>query len=90
MSDYIDRNEILKKIRRYGLCDGSVLGLHSGAAEELIEQVETFPSADVAPVVHAQWIPCENGGYYCSNCDRRVAFMVHQYYCSHCGAKMSF
>lgn len=44
--------------------------------------------ADVQKVKHGKWIPCENGGYYCSNCDRRVAFLVHNNYCPNCGARM--
>lgn len=39
-------------------------------------------------VVHGRWIPCENGGYYCSNCDTRVAFIIHNKFCPNCGAKM--
>ena len=58
-----------------------------------IEQLESYgvslgEKADVAKVVHGRWIPCENGGYNCSNCDRRVAFLVHNRYCPNCGAKM--
>ena len=37
---------------------------------------------------HGRWIPCENGGYYCSNCDARVAFIVHNKYCPACGTRM--
>lgn len=46
------------------------------------------PTVDAVEVVHGRWIPCENGGYNCSNCDRRVAFLVHNRYCPNCGAKM--
>lgn len=45
-------------------------------------------AADVAPVRHGRWVPCDNGGYYCSYCDHRVAFLVHNRYCPNCGAKM--
>ena len=51
-------------------------------------QAKYIESLDAAPVVHGRWIPCENGGYYCSHCDRRVAFLIHNKYCSNCGAKM--
>lgn len=39
-------------------------------------------------VAHGQWIPCDNGGYYCSNCDTRVAFRLGNHFCPNCGAKM--
>lgn len=55
MAEYIERDALLRKIKRYGLSDGSVLGKHSGAAEELILEVELFPSADVAPVRRGKW-----------------------------------
>lgn len=46
------------------------------------------PAADVAEVVHGKWIPCDNGGYYCSNCDTRIAFRLGEYFCNSCGAMM--
>lgn len=55
MAEYIERDALLRKIKRYGLSDGSVLGKHSGTAEELILEVELFPSADVAPVRRGKW-----------------------------------
>lgn len=41
-----------------------------------------------APVVHGQWIPCENGGYHCSVCDKRFGFVFDNHYCPNCGADM--
>lgn len=52
------------------------------------DDIEEAPTVEAAPVIHGRWIPCENGGYYCSNCDTRVAFLVHNKYCPNCGAKM--
>lgn len=46
------------------------------------------PTLYVAPVVHGYWKSCNNGGYFCSVCDHRVAFLVHNRYCPNCGAKM--
>ena len=56
--------------------------------DAICNAIDKAPSADVAPVVHGRWIPSENGGYYCSNCDRRVAFLIYNRYCPNCGAKM--
>ena len=52
------------------------------------EFIDDMPTLDVVPVVHGRWIHCDNGGYYCSNCDRRVAFRFDNSYCPHCGAIM--
>lgn len=55
---------------------------------DVVQYLSSLPTVEAAPVVHGRWIPCENGGYYCSNCDTRVAFLVHNKYCPNCGAKM--
>lgn len=57
----------------------------SGYIEEFIDDM---PTLDVAPVVRGRWIPCDNGGYYCSNCDSRVAFIFDNRCCPNCGAEM--
>lgn len=67
MNDYVKRDALLRKIKQYGLSDGSVLGKHSGAAEELILEVELFPSADVAPVRRGHWERHKNI-VQCSRC----------------------
>lgn len=67
------------------------------AREHILDAKERFlildflrerSTVDAVEVVHGRWIPCENGGYNCANCDRRVAFLVHNRYCPNCGAKM--
>lgn len=88
MAEYVERDALLRKIKRYGLSDGSVLGKHSGAAEELILEVELFPSADVAPVRRGKW-GCYRpicGGYPCSSC--KLTHRNCTAYCPNCGAKM--
>ena len=66
---------------------------------ELKEMLKYFPTADVAPVVHAHWIKmskyvCDSGGkpvvkigelYICSNCGLEED---KEYSYCHCGAKM--
>ena len=49
-----------------------------------------MPAADVAPVVHAKWIPFHSQAagdiQYCSACD--VGFDAPMGFCPHCGARM--
>jgi hypothetical protein len=77
MGDYIEREKAMEIVKR-------TIGDYAAAWSE----IRQIPAADVAPVVHSEWIPCENGGYYCSRCDVRVAFRFDNIYCPHCGAKM--
>lgn len=56
--------------------------------------IESFPAADVAPVVHGRWISKNHHGYkwtfVCSNCDYvdGYPFNDRHNYCPNCGAKM--
>ena len=56
--------------------------------------IENFPNADVAPIVHAHWINKNLHGYewifVCSNCDYidGYPFNDRSNYCPNCGAKM--
>ena len=67
--------------------------------QEILDEIEAIPSADVAPVRHARWVKIyENGepkveqhqiGVFCSKCmnmpkDR----FTESDYCPNCGAKM--
>ena len=49
-----------------------------------------IPAADVAPVVHAKWVPFHSQAagdiQYCSACD--VGFDAPMGFCPHCGARM--
>lgn len=55
------------------------------------ENIERFPAADVAPVVHGKWL---NGGAFlksavCSNCKTVYKAYYNKYqYCPQCGARM--
>lgn len=50
------------------------------------------PAADVAPVVHGEWINCNGGNATCSHCKTRQKNVYddenEQRFCGHCGAKM--
>lgn len=57
------------------------------------EVINSMPTEDVAPVVYANWLPCQNRcfdttHYVCSNCRGNSFKRNKTKYCSHCGAKM--
>lgn len=80
MAEYIRKDDVLKEIES--------AGMWSRSYGELYESVQNMQATDVAPVRHAKWIPCDNGGYYCSNCDSRISYKLDNLYCSVCGARM--
>lgn len=70
-------------------------------AAKVLREVSDTPAADVAPVVHGQWISltkCSNAGVYCSICHKKVykedyawcnrKNKVRSSYCPNCGAMM--
>ena len=53
--------------------------------------IESFPAADVAPVVHGRWIyKGDSDMWVCSRCGRSINADPEgiDLYCYHCGAKM--
>lgn len=65
--------------------------------KELREQLAEVTAADIAPVVHGEWL--EQSGYIttadgsiplhpCSNCGEDIALYNVDNYCPNCGAKM--
>ena len=83
MPEYIERDVAMKGIMAAKWMDG-----YDGAMA--MEIAASAPAADVAPVVHGQWIPfhSEIAGdiQYCSACE--IGFAAKTDYCPHCGAKM--
>lgn len=54
-----------------------------------IKELEAFPTADVAPVVHSKWEICCDGYYpYCKRCRNEPQGRVMTKFCPNCGAKM--
>lgn len=61
------------------------------------DDLDSIPAAEVAPVVHGEWIWADDGYLRCSNCHQKAPVMT-QYqdepmtvatdYCPNCGAKM--
>ena len=66
-------------------------GMLAGAANGALKLVQAQPAADVAPVVHAEWID-KGRGKHCSNCEaylsvsQEIAYVNN--FCPKCGASM--
>ena len=90
MTDYIRRTDAVKIAEKYGLANGSVLGRHTGLADCIASEISGLPAADVAEVVHGQWVDngipdsilngCSVCGFTCGS----SSF----FYCPKCGARM--
>ena len=69
---------------------GGESGIIAEAFEDLANELEDFPTADVAPVRHGKWMPfhAEFAGdiQCCSVCE--IGFADRTSYCPHCGAVM--
>lgn len=101
MTDYIGRAEAIELMSGSNIEDhlDSVLTSeprrYARAAQRVIWSV---PAADVAPVVHAEWVVSRtdrgwNGSEYpthckCTHCGRELPYLDRDNYCSSCGAKM--
>ena len=90
MAEYIERDECRDNFY------ASVLSILSGdstndRANQIIDEFDTLPSADVEPVTHAEW-EYDGADRRCSNCGAIVEedewFNHNWYYCYHCGARM--
>lgn len=90
MAEYIERDECRDNFY------ASVLSILSGdstndRANQIIDEFDTLPAADVEPVTHAEW-EYDGADRRCSNCGAIVEedewFNHNWYYCYHCGAKM--
>lgn len=107
MAEYIEKDEALAIIenRQREICP---MGLYRRNAvygsdretfdnwQEILDEIEAIPSADVAPVRHGRWLgwgksgtpTYENYGT-CSVCGEDAEiYTEHRNYCPNCGAKM--
>ena len=103
MAEYIEREELMKfpiRQNHYDKEHGSKDFIYG--IETVLEYAESLPAADVAPVVHGQWIigvDNDNFDVKCSKCEwtdifevagiaavERIAKAMH--YCLNCGARM--
>lgn len=101
MAEYIERSAAVKIAEKYGLTNGSALGLHSGVADCIESEILTVPAADVALVRYGRWIEEADGSHFCSECARDARWKVDDIsgtnvsfveelsnYCPSCGAIM--
>ena len=100
MTDYIKRTDAVKIAEKYGLADGSVLGRHTGLADCIARDISELPAADVAEVVHGEWLRSDDdwnslttiqcsccGEEWCFETDDDVSLLNYKY-CPNCGARM--
>ena len=94
MAKYIEYESIMKFPIRKDHCDKERANEHFiFGIESVLEYVENLPAADVAPVVHGEWLLRHEGcGHYweCSVCHENPCIYVtkHTKFCPNCGAKM--
>lgn len=101
MDEYISRKAAIAYIREQSEeCQkafeelGGESGIYADAYNDLAEDFYSISAADVAPVVHAEWVVCGDGDnvpWMCSHCGKTTAHkykVIYGKYCPHCGAKM--
>ena len=101
MTDYIELKEAIDLF--YSIdpesdgSDGGTVALTSDdyTSEEIEEMLSLLPAADVAPVVHGEWMRSSRTlWHYCSVCledalmSKSTGTEVLSSFCPHCGAKM--
>ena len=97
MAEHIEREATIKRIEEAYCADcNSYNGVRCRACGtgDAIDMIEDAPAADVAPVVHAEWVVCGDGDnvpWMCSHCGKTTAHkykVIYGKYCPNCGAKM--
>ena len=89
MAEYFEREAAVKAFNNFdaGRADSPPFTLLT--PEEFAEYLYELPAADVAPVVHAQWIDDGSGIIICPECKRGYNLIAkYTHYCPNCGAKM--
>lgn len=90
MAEYIEREALLAWFGDYKANDPN----EYLSPQHIIDDIAEIPAADVAPVVHGEWVVCGDGEdvpWMCSHCGKTTA---HKYktmygkYCPNCGARM--
>ena len=91
MSEYIDRQAAIDVIcdMHIGGKDGIANALpntYGADLREIIEQIDSLPSADVQPVIHTRW-ECGTGfRWRCPKCGGLT--YIPSKFCFNCGARM--
>lgn len=84
--DYVERNKIMEALLDWAVCLNNPDTLSRSDAMFIIDNVE---AADVAPVVHGEWLCAETDDeqfFLCSVCNDKEYWESN--YCPECGAKM--
>ena len=96
MAEYIEREALMRRIKEIHCaeCD-SYHGVRCRACwvDDTLVYIDSEPAADVAPVVHGEWLLRHEGyGHYweCSSCHKNPCIYVTKdtRYCPNYGAKM--
>ena len=90
MSDYISRDVAIIEF-----IDNDLDHIQAPNGKEAVQILSDIPAADVAPVVHAYWIPQKENHEFkevwmkCSACGYPVSrWTGNTNFCPNCGAKM--
>ncbi len=90
MAEYIEREALREILDGWRDAHADVDDVHGcGLLEDVICEVDAQTAADVATVVHAQWIEDGSGIIICPECKRGYNLHAkYTHYCPNCGAKM--
>ncbi len=82
MSEYIKYKDALELIESAQVWGWSM--------NTLYDEIQALPAADVAPVVHGEWVLDAKNHAYCSQClyGRNIETQIGWNYCPNCGSKM--
>lgn len=86
MAKYIEKSKLEKEMLNWAVCLNNPDTLSRSDAMFIIDNVE---AADVAPVVHGEWLCAETDDeqfFLCSVCNDKEYWESN--YCPECGAKM--
>ena len=84
--DYVERNKIMEALLDWAVFLNNPDTLSRSDALFIIDNIE---AADVAPVVHGEWLCAETDDeqfFLCSVCNNKEYWESN--YCPNCGAKM--
>lgn len=88
MAEYIERRmavDAIAEIMATGFVEDRFILPHE--LQDLQDELEALPTADVAPVVHGRWQKVKPVHYKCSVCGINTGGFSSNY-CPNCGAKM--
>jgi len=100
MAEYIDREAFKKSVEERYCKPCKAEGKdHNGCwcracwVDDMLDEVDCFQTADVAPVVHGRWVR-DDDFFICAQCEaemnKKNSLGVDNFknYCPNCGAKM--